>query len=313
PAAGPPGAVHALELRQRAVLPCQLVQEPDCFLLVRRIEDGFEPRTQRADAIDVFRTQPLRGRLKPVPGEPVPNVRQPFDQIGLSLELVPGVDEIDGDGETRAASFVSCQWHTDLKVLTEPGVGMTASTSGQACGKRVGDVPAIVVADGRSLRSAPQPARSPPDRPRARWTWGAAARRRRVSALSPEQRLWPPRRAGDTRDRARSPAALLPPHRRLSSSLARFRAARRRDCRDWLRGARAGRGHRALARPALGGVPDGDRDVAPAPVRAVRARAPSECLEGGWNRREPRDRRVPCLPAEAPGAEPAHARAEHSK
>ena len=34
-----------------------------------------------------------------------------FDQVWLGLELVPGVDEIDGDGQARAARFVPCQRH----------------------------------------------------------------------------------------------------------------------------------------------------------------------------------------------------------
>src|SRR5258705_5833542 len=64
-----------------------------------------------------------------------------------------------------------------------------------------------------------------------------------------------------------------------------------------------------MARPAVGGITDRDRGLALAPLRALRARAPSECLEGGWNHREPRDRRLSRLPTEAPAEEVTPTRA----
>ena len=111
PGSEPPTAVRALELRRRSVLPGELVQEPDGVGLRLRVEHALEPRPQRAYTVDVAGPQPLRGRLETVPVEPVTNVGQPFDQVGLCFELVPGVDEIDGDRHPCAARFVSCQRH----------------------------------------------------------------------------------------------------------------------------------------------------------------------------------------------------------
>src|SRR5262249_28542751 len=68
-------------------------------------------------------------------------------------------------------------------------------------------------------------------------------------------------------------------------------------------------GDGSVARPALGGVSDRDRDVAAAALRGLRAGAPPELLEGGWHRREHRDRRVPRVPLAPP---PTRARARRA-
>ena len=84
---------------------------------------------------------------------------------------------------------------------------------------------ALVIVMGAMTRAADraaQPTCPSADRPGANRARRAAADRRRLFALQPQQRFRPAGRAGDASDRARSQAAVLPPHPRLSSSPARL-------------------------------------------------------------------------------------------
>src|SRR5439155_17320964 len=97
--------------------------------------------------------------------------------------------------------------------------------------------------------------------------------------------------------RARSAPTVPPPRRSSPAQPACTSASGSRDRRHRLRRSRARRRSGALARPAVGGVPDRHRDLAPDPARALRARARSEHLESRRARDQRRDRRVPRLSA----------------
>jgi len=53
--------------------------------------------------------------VEPVPVEPVADVAEPFDDVGLLLELVPGVDEVDGQARGGAAVGSSSKRHTLIR------------------------------------------------------------------------------------------------------------------------------------------------------------------------------------------------------
>src|SRR6185295_2721345 len=111
PRAEAPASAGPLEHRRNPVLTRELVQAARRLVLVVCVEDPVEPGPQRADAVDVRFAESLPARGQPVPLEPGANVLQALDQIGLRLELVPGVDQVDRQRQSRAARLVSCQGH----------------------------------------------------------------------------------------------------------------------------------------------------------------------------------------------------------
>ena len=158
-------------------------------------------------------------------------------------------------------------------------------------------------AGDRGSRPAAQQTDPSADRARASHPRCHPDHRGRVSADAPRQRPRPDRRSTDARSRTRHAPPLPAPPDREAPAAPRLDGGHYGDCRARLRAARERRRCRPLARPALGGIPDGDRDVAPHPARALRAGPEADASQGRGNRGQPRDRRLPRT-----GVAPTHQR-----
>ena len=102
-AEAPPAAVHALELRRPAVLGEERVERRDGLLLRGRVEGGAQALAQRACGGHAGLVHGRRCRLVAVELE-VPPQPARAQKLWVRLELVPGVEQVDGERDPAASA-----------------------------------------------------------------------------------------------------------------------------------------------------------------------------------------------------------------